>query len=160
MGKYSATILWKRNGARFTDNRYKRSHSWEFENGGKIAASASPDIVPAPLSDPEAIDPEETFVAALSSCHMLWFLSIAAKRGFIIEKYRDTAEGVMGKDNTGRLAITEVTLYPHVLYKNGAVPSLEENTEMHHEAHQECFLANSVKTKIAIESSMSTIGSV
>lgn len=159
MGKFLATILWKRNGAQFTDNRYKRSHLWKFDNGEKIAASASSHIVPAPLSDPEAIDPEEAFVASLSSCHMLWFLSIAAKRGFIIEKYRDTAEGVMGKDNTGRLAITAVKICPYVLYKRGAVPSSEENIEMHQKAQEECFIANSVKTKVRIESNMSLIDS-
>lgn len=159
MEKYLATILWERNNTRFTDNRYSRSHFWEFDNGKQIAASASPNIVPVPLSDPEAIDPEEAFVAALSSCHMLWFLSIAAKRGFVVELYRDPAEGILKKDKNGRLAITEVTLYPHVLYKDGNVPGEEENTEMHHEAHKKCFIANSVKTKIYIKSSMGTLDS-
>jgi|SRR5690625_1565240 len=152
MSKYFATITWSCNGQTFTDNRYKRSHIWQFDGGEIVRASASPHVVPTPLSDPSAVDPEEAFVAALSSCHMLWFLSIAAKRGLKIEKYEDKAEGIMEKNDDGKFAFTEVTLCPHVIYENDSSPSVEEDAEMHHQAHEECFIANSVKTKIKVES--------
>lgn len=151
MSKYTATIRWSREGQKFTDNRYNRAHLWHFDGGETIRASSSPHVVPVPLSDPSAVDPEEAFVAALSSCHMLWFLSVAAKRGFIIEKYEDEATGVMGKDHHDRLAIAEVTLHPHVTYNTNSSPSAEEDANMHHQAHEKCFIANSVKTKIKVE---------
>jgi organic hydroperoxide reductase OsmC/OhrA len=155
MSNYFATITWSRNGQTFTDNRYKRAHLWHFDGEETIRASSSPHVVPSPLSDPSAVDPEEAFVASISSCHMLWFLSIAAKRGFVIENYEDKAEGLMEKDNNGRLAFTQVTLCPRVIYQNGSSPSVEEDAEMHRQAHEECFIANSVKTKIKVESNMS-----
>lgn len=154
MSKYNATISWERNGQKFTDNRYKRSHEWHFDGGEVVPASSSPDVVPTPLSDPSAVDPEEAFIASLSSCHMLWFLSTAARRGFIVDHYRDEAEGVMEKDASGRLAITEVTLHPHVTYAGAASPSTEEDAAIHHEAHEKCFLANSVRTTIKTQSTM------
>lgn len=155
MSKYFATISWSRDGQTFIDNRYKRSHLWQFDGGETVRASASPHVVPTPLSDPSAVDPEEAFVAALSSCHMLWFLSIAAKRGFIIEKYEDKAEGIMEENDNGKLAFTEVTLRPHVTYENGSSPTEKKDAEMHHLAHEECFIANSVKSDIRVESTKS-----
>ena len=157
MSKYTASITWTRDGQNFTDNRYKRTHLWTFDGGETVRASSSPHVIPEPLSDPSAVDPEEAFVAALSSCHMLWFLSIAAKKGFIIEKYEDNAEGMMEKNEDGKLAFTEVTLRPDVTYKNGSSPTEKENSEMHHQAHQECFIANSVKAKIRVESTLNEI---
>lgn len=154
MSEYNATVFWERNGQKFTDNRYNRSHEWHFDGGKVISASSSPQVVPVPLSNPAAVDPEEAFIVSLSSCHMLWFLSIAAKRGFIVDNYRDKAEGVIKKDASGRLAITEVTLNPRVIYAGGACPGAEEDTAIHHEAHEQCFIANSVRTTITIQSTM------
>src|ERR671921_2156586 len=105
MAEYTATVTWKRDEARFSDNRYSRAHEWAFDGGTRVPASSSPHSVPIPLSDPKGVDPEEAFVAALSSCHMLWFLSIAARRGFVVETYRDEAAGLLEKDVSGRLAM-------------------------------------------------------
>jgi len=121
-----------------------------FDGGIEVPASSSPHVVPVPLSAANAVDPEEAFVAALSSCHMLWFLSIAAKRGFVVDSYRDEAVGVMGKDADGRRAITTVTLRPAVEYA-GKAPSREEAAAMHAESHDLCFIANSVKTEVGCE---------
>lgn len=152
MSTYSANISWSiKKDEKFTDNRYSRIHKWKFDGGETVHASSSPQVVPEPLSDPTAVDPEEAFIASLSSCHMLWFLSIAAKRGFVVEEYEDTVEGVMKKNADGKLAITEVTLRPNVRYAEGDQPTEQEDTEMHHEAHEACFIANSVKTEIRIE---------
>ena len=147
MSEYLATVAWERDGARFVDNRYSRAHRWEFDGGAVVPASASPHIVPAPLSDPAAVDPEEAFVASIASCHMLFFLSFAAKRGLLIESYRDEAVGVLAKDPEGRLAITAVTLRPHTVFA-GDAPALEVLEEIHHAAHEACFIATSVKTEI------------
>ncbi|PAU93907.1 peroxiredoxin [Aliifodinibius salipaludis] len=155
MAKYITTVSWSRDGQSFTDNQYKRVHQWEFDSGQTIRASASPDIVPVPLSDPSAVDPEEAFVAALSSCHMLWFLSIAAEAGFVVEQYVDKATGILSKDEQDKQAITQVTLFPHVSYKYSDAPSVEEHHNIHELADEKCFIANSVKTKVEIESSMS-----
>lgn len=150
MNRYTATVAWKRNDTRFTDNQYNRAHTWRFDGGAEVPASASPHIVPRPLSDPAGVDPEEAFVAALSSCHMLWFLSLAAQRGFVVERYEDEAEGTLAKDDAGRLAMTEVTLRPHVVYAPGAAPSEDEDRALHHEAHERCFIANSVRTDVRV----------
>lgn len=150
MAHYAATILWERNEARFTDNRYSRVHSWRFDGGAEISASSSPDVVPPPFSDPAAVDPEQAFVASLSSCHMLWFLHIAAQHGFVVERYEDEAEGVMEKDKRGKQAMTHVALRPRVSYE-GAEPSKDEEAKMHHEAHENCFIANSVRTEVVVE---------
>lgn len=150
MSTYKAIITWKREDQHFVDNQYKRVHKWEFDGGETVRASSSPNIVPAPLSDPSAVDPEEAFVASISSCHMLWFLSIAAKRGYVVNRYEDKAEGVMGKDENDKLLITEITLSPHVIYSENS-PNEENNKEMHQKAHEKCFLANSVKTVIKVE---------
>lgn len=148
MGKYAATVEWKRpDQAAFTDSRYSRAHVWRFDGGAVVAASSSPHVVPLPYSAPENIDPEEAFVAALSSCHMLFFLSIAAKRGFIVDSYRDAAEGTLEKDATGRMAITQVILNPCVTYA-GANPDHATEIAMHHESHELCYIANSVKTMV------------
>lgn len=152
MSTYTAAISWSRNGQMFTDNRYKRAHLWKFDGGETVRASSSPQVVPVPLSDESAVDPEEAFIASLSSCHMLWFLSIAAKRGFIIDDYKDRAEGLMEKDENGNPAITKVTLRPDVTYAKDSTPTEEEESEMHQQAHEKCFIANSVKTKITVES--------
>jgi organic hydroperoxide reductase OsmC/OhrA len=148
VSEYLATVSWERRGARFVDNRYSRAHRWEFDGGVTVPASASPHVVRVPLSDPNAVDPEEAFVAALASCHMLMFLSIAAKRGFCVESYRDEAVGVMAKNAEGKLAMTSVTLRPHTAFTGDAIPTADVVQEMHEEAHHGCFIASSVKTEL------------
>ena len=151
MGHHNARIEWRRGDAKFTDNRYSRAHQWSFDGGVRVPASSSPGVVPVPLSNPDAIDPEEAFVAALASCHMLWFLSIAAKRGFVVEKYEDDAVGELAKNDEGRLAMTTIILRPAVAFKAGAQPSSIELDALHHEAHDACYLSNSVRTEIRVE---------
>jgi len=148
MAAHQATIVWNRNGQNFRDNKYSRGHVWQFDGGVEVPASSSPHVVPFPLSVVEAVDPEEAFVASLSSCHMLWFLSLAAKHGFVVDSYRDQAQGAMAKNAEGKLAITRVTLRPDVQFSGERLPSKEELDRLHHEAHEQCFIANSVKTEI------------
>lgn len=151
MSHHTATIAWDRQGAVFTDNRYSRAHRWQFDGGSEVAASASPHVVPIPLSIAEAVDPEEAFVASLASCHMLWFLSIAATRGFAVDRYRDEAVGVTAKNADGKIAVTEVTLHPKITFLGEKRPTAAEHRAMHHEAHEKCFIANSVKTEVRCE---------
>jgi organic hydroperoxide reductase OsmC/OhrA len=150
VSEYTVTIHWTRRGAIFIDNRYSREHTWKFDGGVQVPASASPHVVPLPLSNASCVDPEEAFVASLSSCHMLWFLSIAAKRGFVVEDYVDQADGLMERNGEGRLAITHVTLHPVIRYGGDRLPTDAEIEEIHHQAHESCFLANSVKTTISV----------
>ena len=151
MAKNQATIEWQRGGATFIDNRYSRGHRWLFDGGVEVPASSSPHVVPVPMSVPAAVDPEEAFVAALASCHMLWFLNIAAKRGFVIEQYRDEAVGELAKDDAGMLAMTTVTLHPAITVGGERRPSRAEIEAMHCEAHEQCFIANSVRTDVRCE---------
>jgi organic hydroperoxide reductase OsmC/OhrA len=150
MAEHGATISWTRGEAKFIDNRYSREHRWRFDGGAQVLASASPHVVRAPLSNPAGVDPEEAFVASLSSCHMLWFLSLAAEAGWVVDSYVDDAVGVMAKNAEGRLAMTRVTLRPLVAF-SGRSPSRAELDALHHRAHEECFLANSVKTEVVTE---------
>ncbi|MGQ0383686.1 MAG: OsmC family protein [Gammaproteobacteria bacterium] len=151
MAEYRVVVSWDRGGAVFTDNRYSRGHRWRFDGGVEVPASASPHVVPLPMCVEAAVDPEEAFVAALSSCHMLWFLSIAAKRKFLVESYLDEAVGIMAKDGSGRLAMTRVTLRPAAVFGGERRPGRDEIQAMHHESHQECFIANSVRTDVRCE---------
>lgn len=148
---YSARVSWqKKSDEAFVDNKYSRSHTWTFDGGIEVPASASPHVVPLPLSNESAVDPEEAFVASLSSCHMLWFLSLAVEKNFVVESYEDNAEGVMGKNEEGKLAMTRVTLNPRISFGGDHNPSREQIDELHHSAHEKCFIANSVKTKITV----------
>ena len=151
MSEYTAIVSWQRNGEVFTDGRYSRAHCWAFDGGIEVPASSSPQVVPLPCSLAAAVDPEEAFVASLSSCHMLWFLSIAAQQGFIVEHYRDEATGVLGKNAEGKLAMTRVTLHPEAQFAGADQPSAGQCAAMHHEAHDQCFIANSVKTEVRCE---------
>jgi organic hydroperoxide reductase OsmC/OhrA len=151
MSQYSAVVSWNRSGAAFVDNRYSRSHRWSFDGGIEVPASSSPQVVPLPLSVEAAVDPEEAFVAALSSCHMLFFLSLAAKRGYLVDSYRDEAVGVLAKDPTGKLAMTQVTLRPAVAFGGDRRPDPSELAAIHHESHQLCFIARSVTTDVRCE---------
>lgn len=152
MSEYTATIRWERNPEdSFTDNKYSRAHAWEFDGGTRVPASSSPHVVPLPYSEEANVDPEEAFIAALSSCHMLVFLSIAAKRDYVVENYVDEAVGVVGEDAAGKTLVTEVTLRPRVLFSGERVPTREQLERMHHTAHENCFIANSVKTEVTTE---------
>ena len=151
MSDYKATISWQRGGAPLTDNKYSRAHTWTFDGGIEVPASSSPSVVKVPYSNAQAVDPEEAFVASLSSCHMLWFLSIAAQRGFRVDRYVDAASGVMSRNAAGKLAMTRVTLRPDVAFSGEKLPTREEIFAMHHAAHDECFIANSVTTDFACE---------
>jgi organic hydroperoxide reductase OsmC/OhrA len=151
MSVYHATISWQRGTAQFTDNKYSRAHTWTFDGGIEVPASSSPSVVKVPYSNAQAVDPEEAFVASLSSCHMLWFLSIAAQRGFCVDRYVDAATGVMSRNAAGKLAMTRVTLRPDVAFASERLPTREEIVAMHHAAHDECFIANSVTTDVACE---------
>jgi len=150
MSPYTAVVVWERGGAAFTDNKYSRAHRWQFDGGIEVPASASPQVVPLPMSAADAVDPEEAFVAALSSCHMLWFLFLAAQHGFVVDRYRDAAVGIMGKNAAGKKAMTRVTLHPEVAF-TGREPAWAVLEAMHHEAHAECYLANSVHTEVRCE---------
>lgn len=148
---YSVKISWEKDsGETFIDNKYSREHIWTFDGGISVSASSSKHVVPLPMSVESAVDPEEAFVASLSSCHLLWFLSIAADKKYIVESYEDNAEGILGKDDVGKLAMIEVTLKPKVIFGGNTIPSREQVDELHHLAHEKCFIANSVKTKINI----------
>jgi len=151
MSAHSAIIIWERGEQSFTDKQYSRGHRWRFDGGVVVPASSSPQTVPLPLSETAAVDPEEAFIASLSSCHMLWFLSIAAAHGFCVDRYEDRAEGVLGKDSQGRYAMTRVTLKPKVDFSGVKIPSIDEIHQMHHDAHEKCFIANSVKTEVRCE---------
>jgi organic hydroperoxide reductase OsmC/OhrA len=151
MSEYHARIVWNRGDSIFTDNRYSRVHEWQFDEGVVVPASASPHVVRVPLSSTAAVDPEEAFVAALSSCHMLTFLHLAAKRRFRVDSYADAAVGVMEKNAEGRLAITRVTLHPDIRFSGEAMPTQKDLDDLHHAAHEECFIANSVRTEVRIE---------
>ena len=150
MATYNVSILWERNDAAFTDHRYSRGHRWRFD-GLEIPASSSPHVVPLPMSVHDAVDPEEAFVASLASCHMLWFLSIAAKRGYVVDKYSDDASGVMAKDPEGKWWMTEVILRPNVSFVGDHRPTVTDEDAMHHQSHEQCFIANSVKTHVKCE---------
>ena len=149
--QYTSKILWNRNGALFSDNRYSRKHLWQFDGGVEVPASSSPQVVRLPLSEAAAVDPEEAFVASLASCHMLWFLDIAARGGFIIDSYVDDAVGTLAKNSDGKFAMTIVTLKPHVIFSGDKRPSHEDIQRMHHKAHEECFIATSVKSEVRCE---------
>ena len=151
MSTYSATVAWQRGQQTFSDHRYARRHAWQFDGGLEVPASSSPQVVPLPMSDPAAVDPEEAFVASLSSCHLLWFLDIAARAGWVVDAYRDPAVGLLARNAGGQLAMTLVTLRPQVRFGGGRRPDQAEVRRLHDAAHQACFIANSVKTEVRCE---------
>jgi organic hydroperoxide reductase OsmC/OhrA len=150
MSTYSAVVAWNRRDAAFVDGKYSRGHSWAFDGGVTVPASSSPHVVALPMSVEAAVDPEEAFVAALASCHMLFFLSLAAKRGLVVDRYEDRASGTMARNSAGKLAMTEVVLRPKATF-GGRPATAEELEELHHRAHEECYLASSVTTRISVE---------
>ncbi len=150
--EYGVEVLWQRAAHEaFTDNRYSRRHVLRFDGGTEVPGSSSPSVVPLPMSDAAAIDPEETFVASLSTCHMLWFLSLAAAKGHVIDRYRDAAVGVMTKNAAGKLWLSSVTLRPEVRFGGTRPASPTELQQLHRSAHEECFIANSVKSEVRCE---------
>jgi len=151
MGEHRSTVSWARGDARFSDRRYSRAHTWRFDGGAVVPASASPHVVPVPLSDPAGVDPEEALVAALSSCHMLTFLWLAARAGFVVDSYDDDAVGTTGKNAAGRDAVTRVVLRPSIRWSGARLPTDAELAALHHDAHEQCFIANSVTSEIVIE---------
>ena len=151
LSQYSATIRWQRDGQNFADDEYSRGHTWEFDGGLCVPASASPDIVPLPKSVAENVDPEEAFVASLSSCHMLFFLAISAGKGYIIDSYTDYAIGQLGKNGQGRMAMTKVVLRPNVEFSGDKQPTAAEIEKIHAQSHRQCFIANSVTAEVSVE---------
>lgn len=151
MSTYTATIRWRRTGeGDFNKGQYSRAHDWTFDGGAVIPASASPGIVPAPFSRAGAVDPEEAFVASLSSCHMLFFIDFARRAGLIVESYTDEAEGHLEERSDSKIAMTRVILHPRIAWA-GDAPQNALVAELHHRAHEACFIANSVKTEVTIE---------
>ena len=148
---HTALIRWEAGDADFLGKRYSRAHTWTFDGGAVVPGSSSPLVVPLPMSDARAVDPEEAFVAALSSCHMLWFLDLASRAGIAIARYEDAAAGRMGRNAEGKLVVDVVTLRPRTRVTGARVPDAEELAALHHRAHEECFLANSVRCEIRCE---------
>ncbi|MEG2029767.1 MAG: OsmC family protein [Janthinobacterium sp.] len=149
MHQFFATVAWQRDGQDFAGQRYSRGHEWQFDGGLTVAASSSPLSVPLPMSVAANIDPEEALVAATSSCHMLFFLSLAAQRGYVIDDYRDAAVGELGKNAAGRLAMTRIVLRPRIAFA-GTPPSPEALAALHHDAHERCYIANSLKADVVV----------
>jgi len=147
VGEYRATVSWRRAGESFLDQRYSRGHEWSLDGGLTVSASASPHIVPPPLSVAENVDPEEAFVASLSSCHMLFFLSFAAEAGIVVDDYRDDATGYLERTEGG-YAMTRVVLRPAATYGGDRSPGRDEVETLHHRAHEACFIAKSVLSEI------------
>lgn len=152
MSEYYATVEWQRGEQDFLGRKYSRAHQWRFDGGVVVPASSSPHIVPLPMSVAANVDPEEAFVASLSSCHMLFFLDFASRAGLIVDHYADNALGTLAKDNNGRLAMTKVLLRPAVVF-SGEQPDAQQIKKLHHQSHQACFIANSVRTDVQVEPS-------
>ena len=151
MSEHRAAIEWSRGDQDFTGNRYSRAHDWRFDGGAVVRGSSAPTSVPEPMSDPAAVDPEEALVAALSSCHMLFFLAFAAKGGFVVESYRDEAVGTLGRDERGKTSITTVALRPAVVFSGASAPDAAALDALHHRAHEACYIANSIRAEVTVE---------
>ena len=150
MAAHTATVTWQRGEDDFAAGHYSRAHEIEFDGGITVTGSASPSVVKAPYSREDAVDPEELFVASLSTCHMLWFLDLARRAGFVVDAYEDRASGVMVKDDRGKISITQVKLNPYIAWSGEKQPAPEEIRELHHRAHEACFIANSFRGDVAI----------
>lgn len=151
MASHGCTIEWSRGDAAFTDLKYSRAHAWRFDGGAVVPGSSSPHSVRPPFSDPAAVDPEEALVAATSSCHMLWFLSLAAAEGYVVDSYTDAAEAAMGPVGVGRRAITDIVLRPQVVFSGPRVPDQAKVDALHHAAHERCDIANSLRSEVRVE---------
>ena len=151
MATYTAEVEWTRGEQAFTDGRYSRVHRVRFDGGVEIEGSPSPHVVRAPFSSETGVDPEEAFVASLSMCHMLVFLHLAQKAGFRVDRYFDAAEGVLAKNAAGKLAMTRVALRPEIAFSGERTPTEAELADLHHHAHEGCFIASSVLTEVVVE---------
>lgn len=151
MARYGCTVHWMREGAPFTDLAYGRGHEWRFDGGAVVRGSSSPHSVRVPWSDPAGVDPEEALVASVASCHMLWFLGLAAEGGFVIDSYTDAAEGTMGRFPDGRTGITQVLLQPALVIGAGATASDAAIEALHHAAHEHCYIANSIRGVVRVQ---------
>jgi organic hydroperoxide reductase OsmC/OhrA len=149
--EYKATVTWKRGEAVFSDGKYSRAHEWSFDGGVTVLASSSPLSVRLPYSRADAVDPEEAFVAALSSCHMLTFVYLAQRGGYVVDSYVDEAVGIMTKNERGKLFVSKVALRPRIAFSGGKQPSAADLDQLHHRAHEECYIANSVLTEVVVE---------
>lgn len=154
MSEHSLNLTWLRGEQPFLDRRYSRKHSVLFDGGLEVPYSSSPSVVRVPLSDPSAVDPEESLMAALASCHMLWFLDLTARAGFCIDSYRDTVSGEMAKNEHGKLFVAKITLKPEVMFSGEKIPTEEEFQHLQHAAHAECFIANSLRSEVLIQATM------
>jgi organic hydroperoxide reductase OsmC/OhrA len=151
LASHKATIHWKNTSDQFLKGKYSREHTWTFDGGAVIPASPSPSVVPTPYSNPANVDPEEAFVASLSSCHMLTFLYLAGRKGFLVDSYDDEAVGLLEKNERNVPWVSTVTLNPRIVYGGDKRPTTEEEESLHHDAHEQCFIANSVKTHIIVK---------
>lgn len=151
MSEHFATVEWKLNGPSFAKGQYSREHTWTFDGGVVVPASPSPHVVPKPWSNPRHVDPEEALIAAAASCHMLTFLWVVSKSGYQVESYRDEAVGVLTKNERGVLWVSAITLRPKIVWAGEHRPTDEQVAELHARAHEECFIANSIKTEIRVE---------
>lgn len=150
MSEHKAIISWKRTSPDFLKGKYSREHTWTFDGGATVPASPSPSVVPVPFSNPANVDPEEAFVASVSSCHMLTFLHLACKQGFQVDSYDDETVGVMTKNDKGVAWISAVTLHPRIAYSGERRPTPADEDRLHHAAHEQCFIANSIKTEVKV----------
>lgn len=150
MAEYKATILWRRKDPGFAQGKYSREHEWRFDGGVTVPASPAPSVVPAPWSNPACVDPEEAFVASLSSCHMLTYLWLASREGWVVDSYEDEATGVMGKNGQGAIWVSQVKLRPVIRYSGERQPTPADEARLHHAAHAQCFIANSVRTDVVV----------
>lgn len=151
MSDHKASLRWTRSGPDFIRGKYSREHTWTFDGGLTVPASPSPSVVPAPWSNTANVDPEEAFVASISSCHMLTFLWVASKEGFIADSYEDEAVGVMTKNERGVPWVSAVTLRPRIVWSGDKLPTPSDLERLHHRAHEGCFIANSVRTRITVK---------
>jgi organic hydroperoxide reductase OsmC/OhrA len=150
MAHHKATLSWKSDNEQFAQGKFTRLHSWSFDGGTVVPASASPSIVPAPYSSHAAVDPEEAFVASVSSCHMLTFLHEARKAGFCVDAYDDEAVGEMTKNERGVPWISKITLHPRIVYSGDKRPAPADEEQLHEKAHDGCFIAQSIKTEVVV----------
>lgn len=158
MSSHTCTVEWERGAQPFTDQKYSRAHRWHFDGGACVPGSSSPHSVPVPCSDPAAVDPEEAFVAAVSSCHMLWFLSLAARQKLVVDRYADAAEGSLADVGDGRRAITLVVLRPEVVFSGPVLPDAAQVEALHHAAHDRCYIANSIRGEVRVQGSWRSAG--
>jgi organic hydroperoxide reductase OsmC/OhrA len=150
MSEHKATISWTLKGPDFLKGKYSREHTWRFDGGVTVPASASPSVVPVPYSNPADVDPEEAFVASVSSCHMLTYLYLACQQGFQVDSYHDEAVGMMTKNESGVPWVSSVTLHPRIVYSGDKLPTPADEERLHHLAHEQCFISSSIKTEVTV----------